>query len=105
MQHYRERRKLLDCDVRILRGEDDVDANLRDATRTGLRIISDLHIEAGEDIVVKGSDWTLDGSVVWTGAGEFGVRLAEALSRNHLQRLTGKSVRLNRRSRVGFGDS
>jgi len=104
MPGYRERRTLIRRDVWVRSEEAAARAELRNATRNGLHIASLLHVDVDDEVFIESASWELLGNVVWKKSGEFGVRLKQDLSLEQFQHMTGKSVRLKRRSRVGFGN-
>jgi hypothetical protein len=103
VQHYRQRRHLSRREVSVVRGKQSWDAMIIDATAEGFRISgANLPLMLEDRIALKTSSWSVDATVVWIRDGSVGVSLLSPLAPMDLARLTGKSMRLNRKSRVGF---
>ena len=103
MQHYRQRRMLTDRSV-LVRTEDDVfRATVSNITEAGMRLKGDLTLERDEMIEIEGGSWTAEAQVVWRKDGFVGVKLLKKLTASELAHVTGRRMRLNRQSRVGFG--
>jgi hypothetical protein len=105
MQHYRERRLLTNHDIQITRDEETWRGIIINATARGLRLKSAAPLELEDRITITGGSWSVEAVVVWIKDGAFGVKLDKPMETPLVARLTGKAMRLNRRSRVGFGVS
>ena len=105
MQHFRECRHLTAQDVQIRREEEAWRATLVNATATGMRLKSAAPLKLDDAVTVTGGSWSVGAVVVWLKDGSVGLRLDTPMAAPLLARLTGRAMRLNRKSRVGFGYS
>ena len=105
MQHYRERRHLTNQDVQIRREEEAWRATILNATAEGMRLKTAAPLKLEDEVTVAGDGWSAGAIVVWIKDGSIGVKLDKPMAAPLVTRLTGKAMRLNRKSRVGFGYS